>query len=229
MEWVVNNLPAISQHTLEHLAIALPPIVLSFFLSIPVGWAAWRFRPARGAVLTVASVLYALPSIPLLIVIPVLIGTGLQDPVNLVIALTLYGIALMARSTYDGLTSVDGDVRQSATAVGYSPWTRFTTVEFPLAGPVLLAGIRVVSVSTISLTTVGGVIGAPGLGLLFTDGFQTGNADEITTGIVLTVVIALLVDIVLVLVGRTLMPWIRVGRVTRRTRRAALRGPAVHA
>jgi osmoprotectant transport system permease protein len=221
MVWVANNLPAIWQHTLEHLEIALPPIVLSFFLSIPVGWLAWRFKPARGFVLTLASILYAIPSLPLLIVIPVLIGTGLQDPVNVVIALTLYGIALMARSTYDGLSSVDGTVRQSATAVGFSPWTRFLTVEFPLSGPVLLAGIRVVSVSTISLTTVGGVIGAPGLGLLFTDGFQTGNTDEITTGIVLTLVIALVVDTLLVLLGRVLLPWTRVTRTQgRRSRRS---------
>jgi osmoprotectant transport system permease protein len=222
--WVFNNLDAIGQHTLEHIEIALPPIVLSFFLSIPLGWLARRFRPTRGLVLTVASLLYAIPSLPLLIVIPVLIGTGLQDPINVVIALTIYGIALMVRSTYDGLTSVDANVRQSATAVGYSPWSRFIGIEFPLAGPVLLAGIRVVSVSTISLTTVGGVLGIPGLGLMFTDGFQTGNSDEIAAGIVLTIIIALVVDTVLVLVGRLLMPW---NRGARRTRRASAAREAV--
>jgi osmoprotectant transport system permease protein len=218
MQWVFANLPAIAQHTLEHLEIAVPPIILSFFFSIPFGWLARRFRPARGIVLTVASLLYAIPSLPLLIVIPVIIGTGLQDPVNVVIALTLYGLALMVRSTYDGLTSVDAGVRQSATAVGFSPWSRFITVELPLAGPVLLAGIRVVSVSTISLTTVGGVIGVPGLGLLFTDGFQTDNTPEIATGIVITILIALVFDGILVGIGRALMPWTRVGRRPTRSR-----------
>jgi osmoprotectant transport system permease protein len=221
VEWVLNNLPAIGQHTLEHIEIALPPIVLSFFLAIPLGWLSRRFGGARGAILTTASILYALPSLPLLVILPLIIGTDLQDPVNVVIALTLYGVALMARSTYDGLKSVDPDVRQSATALGYSGWSRFIAVEFPLAGPVLLAGIRVVSVSTISLTTVGGTLGIPGLGLLFTDGFQTGNTDEITTGIVLTIVLALIVDRVLVLVARQLMPWTRT--TTRRERKARAR------
>lgn len=207
MTWVVGNLGDIWLHTLEHLQIALPPIILSFLIAIPVGWAANRFRPARGAILTIASLLYAIPSLPLLIVIPVIIGTDLQNPVNVTIALTLYGLALMARSTADGLKSVDPDVRQSATAMGYSAWTRFWRVEFPLAGPVLLAGIRVVSVSTISLTTVGGVLGIPGLGLLFTDGFQRNIPEEIATGIVLVIIIALVIDQLLVLLGRALMPW----------------------
>jgi osmoprotectant transport system permease protein len=212
MVWVINNLATIGQHTLEHIQIALPPIFLSFFLSIPLGWLARRFRPTGGVILTIASLLYAVPSLPLLIVIPVLIGTGLQDPLNLVIALTIYGIALMVRSTYDALGSVDSTVRQSATAVGYSPARRFFGVELPLAGPVLLAGIRVVSVSTISLTTVGGLLGISGLGLMFTDGFQTGNYDEITAGIVLTILIAIVMDTILVLLGRALMPWARHSR-----------------
>jgi osmoprotectant transport system permease protein len=220
MVWVINNLAAVAQHTLEHIQIALPPIVISFFLSIPLGWLARRFRPTRGVLLTVASLFYALPSIPLLVVIPVVIGTGLQDPINVVIALTIYGLALMVRSTYDALGSVDSTVRQSATAVGYSSARRFFGVELPLAGPVLLAGIRVVSVSTISLTTVGGVLGVAGLGLMFTDGFQTGNSDEITAGIVLTILIALVMDTILVLLGRLLMPWTRHDRRSRRARRS---------
>lgn len=222
MVWVFNNLTDIWQHTLEHLQIALPPIILSFIIAIPLGWLANRFRPARGTILTIASLLYAIPSLPLLIVIPVLIGTGLQDPSNIVIALTLYGIALMARSAADGLRSVDPDIQQSATAMGYSVWSQFWMVEFPLAGPVLLAGIRVVSVSTISLTTVGGVIGIPGLGLLFTDGFQRGLTEEIVTGIVLVIIIAVVMDTILVLLGRWLMPWTRVASpavLRRRTQR----------
>jgi len=219
VDWVLNNLSTVVQHTLEHIEIALPPIFISFFLSIPLGWLARRFRPTRGIVLTIASLLYAIPSLPLLIVIPALIGTGLQDPINVIIALTIYGIALMVRSTYDGLESVDPTVRQSATAVGYSAFSRFIGVEFPLAGPVLLAGIRVVSVSTISLTTVGGVLGIPGLGLMFTDGFQTGNSDEIAAGIVLTILIALVMDTILVLIGRILMPWTRAARRVRRVKR----------
>jgi osmoprotectant transport system permease protein len=126
----------------------------------------------------------------------------------------------MVRSTADALAQVDPDVRQSATAVGFSGWTRFWQVEFPLAGPVLLAGLRVVVVSTVSLVTIGGVLGINGLGLAFTDGLQRQIISEIVAGIVLVVVIALVLDGLLVLLGRALMPW---ERATREPSRRALR------
>jgi osmoprotectant transport system permease protein len=227
VNWIVNNLPLIWQLTLEHLVTALPPILLSFIISIPIGWVANRFRWSRGVLLTVCALLYAIPSFPLFVVLPIIIGTGLRDSINVVIGLTIYGIALMARSTADGLSSVDPDIRLSATAMGFSGWTRFWRVELPLAGPVLLAGIRVVAVSTISLTTVGAVLGIDSLGSLFTDGFQRNIVAEIATGIVVVIAMALLVDLLLVQIGRLLMPWvratstIRADRLERRARRAA--------
>ena len=93
--------------------------------------------------------------------------------------------------------------------MGYGGLRRFVTVELPLAGPTLLAGLRVVAVSTVSLVTVGAVLGVESLGSLFTDGFQRGILVEILTGIVLTAALALLLDGLLVLVGRLLMPWTR--------------------
>lgn len=221
MTWLFNNGDLIGQLVVAHLIIAIPPIILSFVISVPIGWAANRFSWSRGTLLTVLGLLYAIPSLPLFIILPLIIGTGLRDSVNLVVALTLYGIALMVRTSADGLSSVDPDVRQSASAVGFSARSQFFRVELPLAGPVLLAGIRVVAVSTISLTTVGAVIGIDSLGSLFTDGFQRGIAVEILAGIVLTIILALGIDALLVLLGRVLLPWVAVnsGRVARRERR----------
>lgn len=223
MTWLFNNGNLIGQLVVAHLLIAIPPIILSFMISVPIGWMANRFSWSRGTLLTVLGLLYAIPSLPLFIILPLIIGTGLRDSINLVVALTLYGIALMVRTSADGLASVDPDVRQSASAVGFSARSQFFRVELPLAGPVLLAGIRVVAVSTISLTTVGAVIGIHSLGSLFTDGFQRGITVEIFTGIVLTIILALGVDGLLVLLGRVLMPWVAVnsGRVNRRERRRA--------
>ena len=223
MTWLVNNGNLIGQLVVAHLLIAIPPIILSFVISVPIGWLANRFSWSRGTLLTVLGLLYAIPSLPLFIILPLIIGTGLRDSINLVVALTLYGIALMVRTSADGLASVDSDVRQSASAVGFSARSQFFRVELPLAGPVLLAGIRVVAVSTISLTTVGAVIGIDSLGSLFTDGFQRGITVEILTGIVLTIILALGIDGLLVLLGRILMPWVAVnsGRVNRRGRRRA--------
>jgi osmoprotectant transport system permease protein len=221
VNWLFNNLDVIGSAIVAHLATALPAIVLSFVLSIPIGWLANRFRWSRGFLLTVCALLYAIPSLPLFILLPLVIGTGLRDSINVVISMTIYGIALMARSTADGLASVDADVRQSATAMGFSPWSRFWRVELPLAGPVLLAGLRVVSVSTISLTTVGAVLGIESLGSLFTDGFQRNIPLEILTGIVLTIAMALVIDLLIVLLGRALMPWTRPVSAHSRAIRAA--------
>lgn len=220
MTWILGNLQLIGELTVVHLATAVPPIILSFLLSIPIGYFANRFGRSRGVVLTVCALLYAIPSLPFFLVLPLFLGTGLRDSLNVVVALTVYGIALMARSTADGLAAVDNDVKQSASAVGFSSRARFWRVELPLAGPVLLAGLRVVAVSTISLTTVGAVLGIDSLGVLFTDGFQRDIPEEIATGIVLTIAIALVVDLVLVLGGRALMPWTRPARSSRQLRAA---------
>jgi len=199
--------------TLDHLVLSVPPIILSFVFALPLGWLAHRYRATRGVILTSVGLLYAVPSLPLFVVLPFLVGTTLRSPLNLIIALTLYGVALMVRVVADGLASVDRDVRQSATAVGFSGRNEFWQVQLPLAGPVLLAGMRVVAVSTVSLATVGAVIGAPSLGTLFTDGLQRGIEAEIIAGIVATVALALILDGALVLLGRLLMPWTRASRI----------------
>ena len=216
MNWIWSNSDYILDKTIVHLGLSVPPVVLAFVISLPIGWAANRFTRLRGVVLAVAGLFYAVPSFALLVVLPGLIGYSIRSNTNLIIGLTLYGIALMVRSVADGLQSVEADVRQSATAVGYSGWQRFWRVEIPLAGPVLLAGLRVVLVSTISLATVGGILGINGLGLLFNDGLQRDIMAEIVAGIVLTIVMALVLDGLLVLLGRALMPWTR-GRSATRT------------
>jgi osmoprotectant transport system permease protein len=207
MKWILENRTLISERTVQHLWIALPPILLSFLLSVPIGWLAnWLVR-ARSVLLGVLGLLYAIPSLPLFIALPGILGTGLRDPKNVVVALTMYGVALMARATTEGLQSVDNEIRQAGTALGFSRWSRFWKIELPLAGPVMLAGIRVVAVSTVSLTTVGAVLGIKSLGLLFTDGTQRNIPEEIAAGIGVTMLMALVIDAILLLFGRLLMPW----------------------
>lgn len=209
MSWVLENLPLIADRTWAHLATSLPAILAALVISVPLGWLAHRYRSLNGPVLTGAGLLYAVPSLPLFIVLPALIGTGVRDVVNVMVALTLYGVALLVRSVADGLDGVPPEARSAAVALGYPPLRRFLAVDLPLAGPVILAGLRVVAVSTVSLCTVGAVLGVPSLGLLFTDGFQRGILAEILTGIVLTAVLALALDRLLVVVGRLALPWTR--------------------
>ena len=220
MTWILNNLELIAGLTLQHIRLAILPIVLGFVIAIPLGWLAWRLKITGGFLLTLIGVLYTIPSLALFVVLPSVLGIGILSEANVIIALTIYAVAIMARSVTDALASVDPDVRQSAAAMGYSSWRSFWGVEFPLAGPVLLAGLRVVAVSTVSLVTVGILVGVQSLGYLFTNGFERRILEEVATGIVMTVVVALLFDLALVLAGRALMPW------TRATKRPARVGAA---
>ncbi|MCU1558489.1 MAG: transporter permease subunit [Microbacteriaceae bacterium] len=222
MNWVWTNFDMIWGLTLSQIWLSVIPIVVGFLLSIPLGYAASRSKAARSILLSAGGILYTIPSLALFVSIPVVIGTSLLDPTNVVIALTIYSVAIMVRSSADAFASVPEPVQDSATAVGFSGWQRFFAVELPLAGPVLLAGIRVVSVSTVSLVSVGSVIGVSSLGFLFTDGFQRNFFTEVWTGIIGTVIIAAVFDLLLVLIGRLAMPWNR--RVSdRKLRRVASR------
>jgi osmoprotectant transport system permease protein len=207
VNWVGDNLDLILQLTLVHLRQSVIPIVLGLILSIPLGWVAWRFKLVRGPVIVLTGLLYTIPSLALLILMPAVFGYQATSEPNLIIALTIYAVAILVRAVADGLDSVDEDVRQAATAMGYGAPRRFATVELPLAGPVILAGLRVAAVSTISLATVGILIGVTNLGYLFTNGLQRRIIAEVLAGVVAVVIIALVIDGLLVLLGRMLMPW----------------------
>ena len=138
---------------------------------------------------------------------PAVLATGIRDPLNVIVALTLYGLALLVPATADALDAVDARVLDAAAAMGMGRLRCFLTVELPLAGPAILTGLRVVTVSTISLTTVGAVLGVRSLGWLFTDGFQRGVTAEILTGLVSTAALALILDGLVLALGRLCLPW----------------------
>ena len=211
MTWLSSNWGVIGSLTLSHLWIALPAIVLSVLLSVPIArWAAFSRR--GGWVLSALSALYAVPSLPLLIVIPVIVGVVLRSPINMVIVLTLYGVAVLVRQVAEGFRAIPRATMQAANACGYSLPRRFVEVELPLATPVIVAGTRVVATSTVSLVTVGAFIGVRSLGTLFTDGFQRGITAEVVAGLVATVLLALVIDALIQGIGWALTPWTRRGR-----------------
>ena len=221
MKWVLDNVGTITDATWAHVLLALPAIVISFVVAIPVAWVASRFRRSRFTLLLIAGLIYAIPSLPLFIILPLILGTPVRSLVNVVAALGLYGVALMVRYAADALDAVSRDTVLAATAMGYGAWRRFFSVQLPLAGPALLAGLRVVAVSTVSLVPVSALLGINSLGMLLTDGFQRNIFAEVIAGIVVTVVVAVLVDLGLVALGRLLMPWERLA-VTRGARRSTV-------
>ena len=212
MTWAWDNRSTILDLTLTHAWLSALPLMIGFLLALPVGWYASRHPRLRGSLLSVGSVLYSIPSLPFFVILPGHIGTGFLSPANVVIALTVYAAAIMVRSATDAFTSVSPAVLDAATATGYSSRQRGIAVELPLAGPVLLAGLRVVSVSTVSLVSVGALIGVSSLGTLFTDGFNRDFTTEIVVGVVGIVVLAVVFDALLVMAGRILMPWASLSR-----------------
>ncbi|SFS39885.1 ABC transporter permease [Saccharopolyspora flava] len=193
----------------QHLYLSLLPLLLGVLLALPLGRLAQRVGWLREALQNIANVFYTIPSLALFVILPGLMGTPLLSPLNVIIALTLYTAALLVRPVRDALDSVPGHIVAAATAMGYRPGRRLLAVELPLAVPVLAAAVRVASVSNISLVSVGALVGIGGLGRLFTDGFQRDYPEQIVIGIVLTLLLALIVDLLLVLLWRLATPWAR--------------------
>jgi osmoprotectant transport system permease protein len=207
--WIPSNADRILSLTVEHLRLALIPVVAGLVLSVPLGWLANRYPLARAVLVPAAGVLYTIPSLTLFVVLPGILGTRILSEINIIVALTIYTVALLVRTIADALAAVPGLVVAAATAMGYRPARRFLDIELPLAIPVLIAGLRVATVSSISLVSVGALIGVGGLGEFFTEGFQLQFPTEIITGVALIVLLALAGDAVLLVVGRILTPWNR--------------------
>ena len=209
MNWLSGSWALIGELTLTHLTIAVPAIIASVLIAVPIGAWAQSSKGVGGAVLSILTVLYAVPSLPLLIVIPVLSGVALRSRVNMVVVLTIYGIAVLIRQCAEAFAAVPTDVLESADSLGMSRFRRFCTVELPLAIPVIVSGTRVVITSTVSLVTIGAFIGVRSLGTLFTDGFQRGLTVEVLAGLVMTIALALLLDALAVGLGALMTPWRR--------------------
>lgn len=209
MTWLRLNYELVLELAVTHLLLAMAAMTAAVLIAVPLGRLAWRRRAIGAPVLVGASLLYAIPSLPLLVIIPVLFGTPLRSSATMVIALTVYAVAVLVRTVADAFAAVSGSTRDAATAVGFAPAGQFWRVDLPLAAPIIVAGVRVTMASTVSLVTVGALTGIRSLGTLFTDGFQRGINAEVVTGIAATVLLAVLLDTAIVLASRALMPWTR--------------------
>ncbi|HLU72766.1 MAG TPA: ABC transporter permease [Nonomuraea sp.] len=195
----------------DHLLMSLVPIVAGLALALPLGLACIRWRWLYQPTAALFNVLYALPSLPLFMML--ISVTGLS-PVTVIIPLTFYAAAVLIPAVVDGIRAVPEHVRQSAVAMGFTPLRRLIRVELPIAAPVVIAGLRVVAVSSISLVSVGALIGQGGLGMLFTRAYQNPFLPPVIVGIALIVLLALVADGLLVLAQRLLTPWERARRTT---------------
>ena len=207
--WLQNNLADIASYLGQHVVLAVVPVLAALALALPLGYLVFRTGKGANPILAVLGVIYSIPSLALFVALPVVLGTPILDPLNVVVALTIYSVALLVRSVVDGLRSVPPTVKQSASAVGFSRWGRLRKVELPLAMPVIFAGLRVVTVSNIALVTVAVLVASGGLGQLFLRGYNSIFYTPLIVGLVLTVLLALLADGVILLIQRGTLPWAR--------------------
>ena len=202
--WISANGAQIWQLTKQNMILGIIPPLIGLAISLPLGIIAARWRWFYPPTLTVVNVIYAIPALALFIaLIPAL---GLTDT-NVIVALTLFSLCVIVPNVVAGLRGVPPSVRQAATAMGYGALRRLITVELPVAVPVIMGGLRVAMVSSISLASVGQLIGVSSLGYLFIDGEQRDFPTEIYVGLVLIIALALAADLILVGIRRVLTPW----------------------
>ena len=192
--------------TVEHIWITVVSVLVGVAIAFPLALLARRFPRLESTVLGVSTGIYTIPSLALF---PLLVPfTGLS-PTTVVIGLALYALTVLVRAMLEGLRAVPADVRESATGLGYGATRLLFRVELPLALPVIMAGLRVATVSTVALTTVGSLVAYGGLGNLIKDGVNTNFRAELFTAAVLCVVLAIVLDVLIVLTQRLLTPWTR--------------------
>ncbi|MCL2535961.1 MAG: ABC transporter permease subunit, partial [Nocardiaceae bacterium] len=184
MRWLIDNFPRVLDLAREHLQLALLPLLFGLLIAVPLGTVVRRVPWLRRTTVVAASIAFTIPSLALFVTVPSLFGLSVLDPANVVIALTVYSTALLVRVVPEALDAVPDDVVDASTAMGFTPVRRALTVELPLALPVLIANVRVVAVTNISLVSVGALIGVGGLGELFTEGYQRDYPDQIVAGII---------------------------------------------
>ncbi|GAA3491069.1 ABC transporter permease [Streptomyces cremeus] len=191
---------------LQHLQLTAVSVLLGLLVALPLAIAARRWRWASAPVLGVTTVLYTIPSLAMFsLLLPVY---GLSA--SLVVAgLVLYSLTLLVRNLLAGLRSVPEETRQAARGMGYGPVRLLLAVELPLALPAAMAGLRIATVSAVSLVTVGAIVGHGGLGNLIYSGMNTYFKAQVLTASVLCVLIAVAADLLLLGAQRLLTPWTR--------------------
>jgi osmoprotectant transport system permease protein len=204
--WLADHLDELAGRTVQHFWLAAIAVGVGFALSFGLAVWAVRRRRARVGLVAASGVLYTIPSLALFAaLVPV---TGLSI-LTAEIPLILYTLLIFLRNFLAGFDGVPADVLEAADGMGYASGARLARVELPLALPLVIAGVRLASVSTIGLVTVSGILGDRfgGLGFFIFEGYLHTFPTEILLGAVPSILLAVLVDVVLVRVQRRLSPW----------------------
>ena len=204
--YVQNNWGEISQALVEHTTITVQAVLIALVVALPLAALAHRVRWLAVPVLGTTGVMYTIPSLALFSILVPFTGIG-RTPV--LIGLVMYALLILVRNILVGLQGVDPDVRDAAKGLGYGPTRLLAAVEIPNALPSILTGVRLATVSTVALVTVGFVAGFGGLGTLMFRGFRSSYNAQIMTATLLCLLLAVVLDLLLMILGRALTPWSR--------------------
>jgi len=205
-DWIAGNLDEIAGATLDHLWLTLIAVGVGFALSLALGLAAYRWRPLYGPVAGVAGLLYTIPSLALFAVLVPFTGLSI---LTAEIGLVSYTLLILVRGVVSGLDGVPHDAVEAAMGMGYTARQRLARVELPLAIPVIIAALRLATVTTIGLVMVTALIGEGGLGQLMLRGFNRGFPTMVYVGVAASIALAVALDLALVGLQRLLTPWTR--------------------
>ncbi len=205
-QYLVDRQGELVDATVEHVWLTVAAVAFGVLVAFPLSLAARRYPRLESTILGVSTGLYTIPSLALF---PLLVPfTGLT-PTTVVVGLGLYALTVLVRSMLDGFRSVPEEVRESAIGLGYGAGRLLLRIELPLALPVIMAGLRIATVSTVALATIGTLVWDGGLGNLIKDGVDTNFRAELLAAAVICVALAVLLDALLVIAQRLLTPWTR--------------------
>ena len=203
--FVRDNSDAILAALRQHVTLTLESVALAVLVAFPLALLARRFRRLATPIIGLSGVLYTIPSLALLAFLEPFVGLN-QNTV--LIGMVLYALVILVRNFLVGLQGVPDEVREAARGMGYGSARMLWRVELPIALPAMMAGVRIATVSTIALITVGVLVGNGGLGQLIFEGFNNNfYRAEIVTGSALCVALALVADGLLAVLTRLLAPW----------------------
>ena len=208
-DWIDRHRSDIESATLGHLKLTAISLAIAAAIALPLALAVRRHRILSVAVVSVASVLYTIPSIALFGILVPLIGLGIWP---VIIGLVLYAQLTLLRNTLVGLEATPGAVREAAEGMGLTPRQLLVRVELPLAIPAIVAGLRVTTVTAVGIATVGGLVGGGGLGQIIVDGVRRDFPTLIAVGAVCATALAVGLDLVILGAERLTQPWLRAGR-----------------
>lgn len=205
-EYVRTRGQELMDATLQHIGITLASVVIGLLIAFPLALLARRWRGVAGPVLGLTTVLYTVPSLAMFSLLVPVFGLSVSVVIT---GLVLYSLTILVRNILAGLAAVPEEAREAARGMGYGPVRLLFEVELPLALPAVMAGLRITTVSTVSLTTVGALVGYGGLGNLIYEGLHSVFKAQVLTASVLCVLLAVVADLALLSVQRLLTPWAR--------------------